>query len=179
MAKKTRKKRTTRVKRAARSGTGLATISLSDLRAELQRRQRAAMPLLRRRERLVEQLTDIDGQLAAHGINVDDAPAATPPTPPTRGVGRPRRSGTTPKARKVSRKAGGRSGPRGDNSMKLVDALHSLLSGTQMAVKDVVVAVQKSGYKTKSPNFRTIVNQALTANPDRFKKVSRGVYTSK
>jgi len=169
MAKKSRK-RTTRTRRPASTGSGLANISLSDLRAELTRRQRAARPLLQRRERLMQQLTDIDGQLAAHGIDLKDATSSPAPTMRPR----VRSSGS-----KSPRKGGGRRGPRGNNSANLVDSLQKVLTGKQMAVKDVVEAVQSAGYKTKSANFRTIVNQALTARTDVFKKVSRGVYTAK
>jgi hypothetical protein len=39
--------------------------------------------------------------------------------------------------------------------------------------------MKKSGYKTKSSNFRVIVNQALLAHPKMFKKVDRGIYTGR
>ena len=39
-----------------------------------------------------------------------------------------------------------------------------------------VDAVQRNGYRTTSPNFRTIVNQTLIKHTDRFKRVSRGQY---
>jgi hypothetical protein len=54
-----------------------------------------------------------------------------------------------------------------------------VLSGNSLSVSDVAEAVQKAGYKTSSPNFRTIVNQALLANKNLFRKVERGVYTAK
>lgn len=62
--------------------------------------------------------------------------------------------------------------------MNLVEALVKLLKGRTMSVTEMTAAVQKAGYKTTSPNFRTIVNQTLIKS-DRFKKVARGQYTAK
>lgn len=67
-------KRKTRKKSAARgggaaggSGAGLDGISVAALHAELSRRQRAASALLRRRDRLRDQLAAIDEEIAAMG----------------------------------------------------------------------------------------------------------------
>lgn len=57
--------------------------------------------------------------------------------------------------------------------------LEQVLAGATMSVSEAVDAVQRAGYKTKSENFRTIVNQALLANKDRFRKVARGQYTAR
>lgn len=67
---------------------------------------------------------------------------------------------------------------RPKNDSNLVDALHALLDGKTMSVTEAAEEVQKAGYKTTSPSFRTIVNQTLI-NSGRFKRVSRGQYTSK
>jgi len=71
-----------------------------------------------------------------------------------------------------------RGGPRGGRSTTLVDALAHLLKGKTLSVTEMAGAVQDAGYKTSSPNFRTIVNAALLANRGRFKRVSRGRYTA-
>lgn len=71
---------------------------------------------------------------------------------------------------------GGRRRPRNDSN--LVEALHKALTDTVMSVSEVAVAVQQQGYRTTSPNFRTIVNQALIKDK-RFKRVGRGKYTVK
>lgn len=75
----------------------------------------------------------------------------------------------------------GRSGPRKRprNDMNLVDSLKKLLTNKTLSVTEMTSEVQRSGYRTTSPNFRTIVNQTLIANPKVFKRVSRGMYTSK
>ncbi len=67
---------------------------------------------------------------------------------------------------------------RPKNDMNLVEALGKVLNGKTMSVTEVSVAVQKAGYKTTSPSFRTIVNQTLI-NSGKFRRVERGRYTSK
>lgn len=64
------------------------------------------------------------------------------------------------------------------NEMNLVEALHKVLTNKVMSVTDVSEAVQRAGYKTTSPSFRTIVNQTLI-NSGKFRRVERGQYTSK
>ncbi len=63
--------------------------------------------------------------------------------------------------------------------MSLVDALKKVLARKTLSVGEAATAVQRIGYRTKSANFRTIVNQALISNRAAFKKVSRGQYTVK
>lgn len=67
---------------------------------------------------------------------------------------------------------------RARNDSNLVDALARVLDGKTMGVTEVSLAVQEAGYATTSPNFRTIVNQALIKDK-RFKRVGRGKYTVK
>jgi hypothetical protein len=62
--------------------------------------------------------------------------------------------------------------------MNLIEALGKVLDGKTMSVTEVSEAVQKAGYKTTSPSFRTIVNQTLI-NSGKFKRVERGKYTAK
>ncbi len=73
---------------------------------------------------------------------------------------------------------GGGGGTRARNDMNLVEALAKTLTGKTMGVTEVAEAVQKNGYRTSSPNFRTIVNQTLIKS-DKFKRVGRGQYTAK
>ena len=52
--------------------------------------------------------------------------------------------------------------------------------GSQWPVMELASEeVQRGGYMTTSPSFRTIVNQTLINHPKRFKRRSRGVYTAK
>lgn len=66
--------------------------------------------------------------------------------------------------------------PRNDKN--LIEALGEALDGRTMSVTEVAEDVQKRGYVTTSPSFRTIVNQTLI-NSGKFKRVSRGKYTAK
>jgi hypothetical protein len=70
-----------------------------------------------------------------------------------------------------------RGGTRLRNRQSLVGSLQKVLAGKSMSVQELEAAVKKSGYKTKSSNFRVIVNQTLIAHPKVFRKVDRGVYT--
>lgn len=122
-------------------------MSSAALQAELARRQRQAASLLRRRDRLREQLAEVEREISEMGANAV--------------------VGIEP-GRKRAR-----------NAENLVEAMHRVLTNTELTVTELAEAVQAAGYVTTSPNFRTIVNQTLIKYPKMFKRVSRGVYTSK
>ncbi|MEO1717371.1 MAG: hypothetical protein AAFR76_09695 [Planctomycetota bacterium] len=143
MAKKSKKK----TRRAPSSRGSLETMSSAALQAELARRQRQASNLLKKRDRLREQLAAIESEIAEMG-----ATAVV---------------GVEP-GRKRAR-----------NAESLVDAMRRVLTGTELTVTELSDAVQAAGYVTTSPNFRTIVNQTLIKYPKMFKRVARGVYTSR
>lgn len=164
--RKVARKKTARKKTAGRGrprgGSKLSGASTEQLMAELDRRRST---LQDERDQIVARLEEIDSELGGFGGGSASAPKK-------RGPGRPRAAG-----RPTGRKAGRRGRPPSGNS--LADALHKLLHGVTMGVSEAADAVKKAGYKTKSDNFRTIVNQALISNPKRFRKVARGQYTSK
>ena len=148
------KKKATRGRRkttSARGGTGkgLAGATTSELKRELGRRQQQLTGMLARRDKVARELGELDAEITALGIAIGR------PTPATAGRKRPR------------------------NEKNLVDSLHSLLKGRTMGVSEAAIAVQDAGYKTTSPNFRTIVNQSLLSNKKLFHKVARGQYTAK
>jgi hypothetical protein len=128
----------------------LASMPLSDLVAEVERRREQLVGL---RHELEAELDAVDQELAALG-------ATQRPS---------RRAAASPRG---GRRRSGRGG-------SLVDTLEHLLAGTTMTIQEAVDAVQRAGYRSKSPNFRNIVNQALLANKDRFRKVARGQYTAR
>jgi hypothetical protein len=169
MAKKKTTRARTRRKTGRRGKRGLSNVSLADLQAELDRRVEA---LEERRQELLEELESLDEQIGGH--------SAAPPAPRRRTTkkrpGRPRKKGTR---KKTTRRTGARRGGRGKNAESLVDALKKLLTGRTMSVTEMAEAVQKAGYRTSSPNFRTIVNQTLINNKKDFKRVARGQYTAK
>lgn len=130
----------------------LSTLSVNELQAELSRRKKRVHTLVRKRNRLVSQLQTIDAQIQAEG-GVDMVRM----TPGRRG-------------------AAGGGGKRPRNSANLADSMAKVLTGKTMGVTELSEAVQKAGYQTTSPNFRTIVNQTLIKDK-RFKRVERGQYT--
>jgi hypothetical protein len=74
----------------------------------------------------------------------------------------------------------GRRGTRPKNTMPLPDAIEAVLkSGKPLGVPAIAAAVQENGYKSSSPKFTAIVNQALIKDKKRFVKVERGVYSLK
>ncbi|TVQ62074.1 MAG: hypothetical protein EA378_06315 [Phycisphaerales bacterium] len=151
MAKKTTRKK--RSKTGARRtpvtpSAGLAGIDTAELAAELRRREASLGKIERKREKLLAQLEEVEAELAEAGALLGAA-------------------GGVPSGRKRHR-----------NDSSLEDALVDLLNNTVMSVTDATEAVQRAGYRTTSPNFRTIVNQTLIKS-NKFKKVARGQYTAK
>jgi len=126
------------------------TLPTQELEAELRRREKIAGKLVMRREKLLAELAELDAQIKAAGALISAGRASS------------------------GRRGGGR---RGRNDMNLGDALVGTLTGKTMSVTEVAEAVQRAGYNTTSPNFRTIVNQTLTKDK-RFKRVARGQYTA-
>lgn len=135
------------------SGSGLSGLSTEALRRELARRGRRLPSLLRKLDRARAKVRAIEAEIGALGVDTGGRGGRGPA-----GDGGPRRR------------------PR--NESNLVDALHKLLQGKEMSVTEAAEAVQQAGYQTSAANFRTIVNQTLIKFRSRFKKVSRGVYTS-
>lgn len=131
----------------AKRNSSLSVLSVNDLRRELGRRQRRVGALIKKRDRLMSKVRELDQTIAELG-----------------GIAR---GGSFVGARK-----------RPKNETNLVEALVKVLSGKTMSVTEVADAVQKAGYATTSPSFRTIVNQTLI-NSGKFKRVSRGQYTAK
>jgi len=73
--------------------------------------------------------------------------------------------------------AGG--GTRARNDKSLLETLEDVLKGGKpMKVGDIAQAAQKSGYRSNSANFRSIVNQTLIKDK-RFGSAGRGVYQLK
>ncbi len=131
----------------------LASLSIAQLQAELNRRRSGLPRLQKKRAKLAAQLAQIDAQIASLGGAVASGPRG-------RSAGSRFSAGAT----------------RARNSMTLVEALLRVLDGKSLRVNDAIDAVRKIGYTSDSPSFRVIVNQALL-NKKLFKRVSRGVYT--
>ncbi len=134
-----------------RARRGLAGVSVETLQAELSRRQQNLGKLEARYSKLSRELSAVAAEIQELG-------------------------GAISASGKMRVLPGGRR--RAKNEMKLEDALAVVLKGQTMSVTEVAEAVQKAGYVTTSPSFRTIVNQTLI-NSGKFKRVERGQYTAK
>jgi hypothetical protein len=161
-----RRKRSAMVGRRGRP-TALSTVSTIELHRELSRRQSAVQDLIRKREELNQELQALESVFGS----------TTGTGERRRRLGRPGGGGR--RGRPPGSKNRATRGPRGQNAKNLVDSLRGVLTGKTMSVAELTDAVQQAGYKTNSANFRTIVNQALLANPRFFRKVSRGQYTTR
>jgi hypothetical protein len=197
-----RKKKTTRT-----SATPVQELSIAELNREIERRRQGAVELAAERAELLNRIAEIDAYLAELGVSTSTGRPRGRPRKSVAlahdGGRKPAaRKSTKKAARKSTKKAGrksakpaasaskkkaaskGPSKPRGErkrhrNDTNLVGALQQILSGKTLGVTEAANAVQKAGYKTTSPNFRTIVNQTLIKNPDVFTKQGRGLYTAK
>jgi hypothetical protein len=166
--KRSAKRRTRTMRRRAGGarrggGAGLSGLSSSALEAELARRRGERTRLEKEHLGLTRRLAEIERVLSGFGGRVRRA-AKRGAAAARQRVGKARRASKT-----------GRRRPR--NTMTLNDALVKILSGKQMGPTEAAAAVRSAGYKTTSPNFRTIVSQAL-ARDKRIKKLRRGKYTS-
>ncbi|MCL4741212.1 MAG: hypothetical protein KJZ54_03325 [Phycisphaerales bacterium] len=161
--KRVMRKAVRRARRSASRGSGaLASMSTAAIAAELARRQNEAPALRNREAELMAELDDVRAQLA--GLDVS----------PARGR---RRAGGRP-GRKPGRRAAAATGrKRPQNDANLETYLARVLKGKTMGVTEVANAVKRAGYKTTSPNFRTIVNQTLIKS-EKIKKLARGKYTT-
>jgi hypothetical protein len=142
------------------SRSGLRGASFGDIQKEIQRRQHELQSLVRRRAKLAGELEALNMAIAEQGLELGGMATA----------------GMTSVMRGAAPMAGGRKRPRNDQN--LADALAEVLSKQTLSVTEVSEEVQRHGYRTTSPNFRTIVNQTLIKDP-RFTRVGRGLYTSK
>lgn len=166
--KKSRRARRRRTARAPRRGqtAGLGGLSTAAIQAELRRRARGVTKLARKRDSLLARAAELDAEIASLGGEAGGGPAA------------PRGGGRRGARGRIGRRAGAPAGrKRAKNDANLEVSLAKVLKGKTMGVTEVSRAVQAAGYKTTSPNFRTIVNQALIRS-DLIKKVARGKYTA-
>lgn len=143
---KAAKKRTAKKSKRAgkRTGARLTAYDTETLEQELKRRNRDVAKLEAKRDKLAQDLAELEAEIIRLGGG--------------------------------SKRVGVKRRPR--NEMNLADALVKTLKNKTMSVSEVAEAVQESGYRTTSENFTTIVNQTLLRDK-RFKKISRGRYTSK
>ena len=130
----------------------LSTMSIADLRHEIERRQKLLPKLIAQRDALSREITELQA-------------LATPQA----------RKATKPEAapKKTRRRR------RAENKVGLADALALFLKGKKnVSIGDAMEGVLAAGYKTTSKDFRKVVNKTLLTDK-RFKKTGRGVFALK
>lgn len=135
----------------------LSRVPTSELLRELERRQAMTGEIEARREALVQELADLNAELAALAATGGQSANAAP--------------------RHVRRSAAART--RAANQVPLNMALAKLLKGKTMSVSEAAEAVQQAGYKSNAANFYPVVSLTLLKRKDLFKRVERGRYTAK
>jgi hypothetical protein len=137
-----------------RAGSHFSVSQLEELLAE--RRTQIGV-LEEQKDELRSQIGEIDRAIRLLGGQVSGG----------RGPGRP--------AAKVQRVGRGRA----KNAKSLSEMIVEVLAGSgAKSVSDIASAVQAAGYKSKSSQFRNIVNQALIKDK-RFTSPERGMYLLK
>ena len=131
------------------STTSLTGLTNAQLQAELARRQSKVADLERRHRALSRRLAALEAKIRAAGGEV---------------------GGTVPGRRSGTRR-------RATNKVSLADALRAILKGKPLGVAEAADAVLKSGFKTTSKNFRTMVAIQL-GKAKGVRRVERGVYTA-
>jgi chorismate mutase len=127
-------------------------MSIADLRQEIGRRQKLLPKLIAQRDALSREITELQ-------------------------------SLATPEARKAAKPEAApkrtRRRQRAKNKVGLADALAGFLKGkAKVTIGEAMEGVLAAGYKTKSSDFRSVVNNMLLTDK-RFKKVSRGEFRLK
>lgn len=126
----------------------LKGMSINEMLVEIKRRNRLINKLNRKRATLLAKVDEIESQIRENGGEI-------------------KRGGLY---------ASGM-GKRPKNTQALPDAMASVMSKTEpMSVAQIEDAVTKSGYRSVSTTFKTIIFQAL-AKDKRFKKIARGQYS--
>ena len=130
----------------------LSTMSIADLRREIERRQKLLPKLIAQRDALSQEITELQS-LATPEARKAAKPEAAP--------------------KKTRRRH------RAKNKVGLAEVLATVLKGkAKVTIGEAMEGVLAAGYKSKSRDFRGVVNNMLLKD-NRFKNVARGVFTLK
>lgn len=157
----------------------LRSLSTVLLRKELARREKDAVKLAKRRDKVAKVLAGIENSLAAMGgfiIGVERRRGRPPGSKNKKRSGK--RLGRPPgsKNKKRGRKSGSK---RARNEMSLPDALAKAVRvGSTVSPAQAATAVKKAGYKSGSKTFGQAVAITL-AKSSAFKRTGRGEYLRK
>jgi len=146
----------------------LKSMSVAELRRELERREKGGEKLRKQHAKLAKRLAALDAELADLGVAVPSRRGRKPGRMPgRRGPGRPKGSKNK------------RGAKRPKNSMSLLEAIVSgVRVGSTVSPAQAAAAAKAKGYKSSSPNFGMMVANQLAKAPQ-FKRVGRGQYLHK
>jgi len=129
----------------------LSFVPLAALQKEISRREKLLPRLIAQRDDLDRQIAELQ-RLTATASSEPASPKMAAKTKPSR---------------------------RARNKLSLGDALAAFVAGKpKVSVAEAVQGVLDAGYKSKSKNFRAVVNRLLLIDK-RFKKVGRGEFALK
>ena len=132
----------------------ISHLTVEQMEKELSRRRRALKTLERRRQKLASKLQTIDARIEELGGTA---------------LSGARVAKVAKKVKSVRRRA--------KNKQSLLEALKSAMAkGQAMTVPEILEAVRRVGYVSKSKTFRTIVYQTLGREKGTFKRVGHGKY---
>lgn len=136
--------------------SSLSQLSLTQLQAEINKRQRKLPTLNKKYKKALRVLAKAERAVAKFERQMSALGAAG------------------------GRRGGATGGRRARGGLSLVASLQAALKGKTLGVSEAVDAIRAGGYQSVSPNLRVMVNQALVASKNKklFKRVSRGVYTA-
>ena len=130
----------------------LSTMTIADLRREIERRQKLLPKLIAQRDALNWEIAELQGLATPEARKAAKPEAA------------PRKTGRRQQAK---------------NKVGLADALANVLKGkAKVAISEAMEGVLSAGYKSNARNFRSVVNHMLLKDK-RFKSVARGEFTLK
>ncbi|MFP4141347.1 MAG: hypothetical protein ACLFVY_12365 [Phycisphaerae bacterium] len=149
-------------------GNSLTSASLDELEAELTRRTKKLPRLYQKRDKLESDLASLNEQISLlESISGEE----TKPVSKAKKTSKKKTSKKKTSKKKTRRRA--------KNEVPLADVLVKALEGKgSVGIGEAMDLAKQAGYKSKSKQFRNIVNQTLSKDP-RFKKVGRGKYALK
>jgi len=144
----------------------IGRMSIARLRKELARKEQQVARLTAKKEDLLKQIADVDGQIEAI-------------------VGKGADRGAAPKAEKPASKQAGKRGTkrrkkqRRGGRPKLAETIKEILQEAKepMGANDIAEALKARKFKTRSKNLVNLVREALTRVKG-VRRVSRGQYTA-
>jgi len=149
----------------------LDSLSIEELKRELEQREGALSGLIEKRDELEAQLKDVNDKIASGAAPATKGGKASTAAPKKR-RGRPPGSKNKPKTSAAKSSSTGRKRPKNDKPLPAV--LADVLKGkSAMALDDIHSAVVDTGYKTSSKNFKNVIYQNLY-NKDEFTKTGDG-----